>query len=110
MRGGGRKCTFTRYFKWLIALKRILLPTMHILLPNYTNLKTLGQFEKLVFVIMPTRENIRLIARSSLYNLPYMDSIGSLTCCNSAMTMDNKPVLDTNKFQKKPYFGICIML
>ena len=27
--------------------------------------KTLGQFEKLVFVIMPTRENIRLIARSS---------------------------------------------
>ena len=28
--------------------------------------KTLGQFEKLVFVIMQTRENIRLIARSSL--------------------------------------------
>ena len=24
--------------------------------------------------------------------------------------MDNKPVLDTNKFQKKPYFGIYIML
>ena len=29
-------------------------------------LKTLGQFENLVFVIMSTRENIRLIARSSL--------------------------------------------
>ena len=28
--------------------------------------KTLGQFENLVFVIMSTRENIRLIARSSL--------------------------------------------
>ena len=27
--------------------------------------KTLGQFENLVFVIMSTRENIRLIARSS---------------------------------------------
>ena len=29
-------------------------------------LKTLGQFENLVFVIMSTRENIRLIARCSL--------------------------------------------
>ena len=28
--------------------------------------KTLGQFENLVFVIMSTRENIRLIARTSL--------------------------------------------
>ena len=28
-------------------------------------LKTLGQFENSVFVIMSTRENIRLIARSS---------------------------------------------
>ena len=28
-------------------------------------LKTLGQFENLVFVIMSTRENIRLIARTS---------------------------------------------
>ena len=32
-------------------------------------LKTLGQFENLVFVIMSTRENIRLIARSSLVSL-----------------------------------------
>ena len=31
-------------------------------------LKTLGQFENLVFVILLTRENIRLIARSSLSN------------------------------------------
>ena len=30
-------------------------------------LKTLGQFENLGFVIMSTRENIRLIARASLY-------------------------------------------
>ena len=48
------------------GLKRILLLTMHILLLNYTNFKTLGQFENLVFVITSTRENIRLIARSSL--------------------------------------------
>ena len=42
------------------------LPSMHILLPNYTYLKkTLGQFENLVFVIMSTRENIRLIAKTS---------------------------------------------
>ena len=40
---------------------------MHILLLNYTNFKkTLGHFENLVFVIMSTRENIRLIARTSL--------------------------------------------
>ena len=36
--------------------KRILLPAMHTLLPNYTNLKTLGKFENLVFLIMSTRE------------------------------------------------------
>ena len=49
-------------------MKRILLLTMHILLPNYTNFKkkTLGKFENLVFVIMSTRENIRLIARTPL--------------------------------------------
>ena len=35
------------------------------LLLNCTNFKTLGQFENLVFVIMSTRENIRLIARTS---------------------------------------------
>ena len=38
--------------------------TMYILLPNHTNFKTLGQFENLMFIIMSTRENIRLIARA----------------------------------------------
>ena len=33
-------------------------------------LKTLGQFENLVFVLMSTRENICLIARTSLSNYP----------------------------------------
>ena len=33
---------------------------------NSPILKTLGQFENLGFVIMPTRENIRLIARTPL--------------------------------------------
>ena len=37
---------------------------MHILLPKQTILKTLGQFENLAFVMMSTRENIRLIARA----------------------------------------------
>ena len=41
--------------------------TLHILLPNHTNFKdkTRVQFENLVFVIMSTRENTRLIARAS---------------------------------------------
>ena len=40
--------------------------SMHILLPKQTDLKkTLGQFENLGFVIMSTRENVRLIARGS---------------------------------------------
>ena len=34
-------------------------------------LKTLGQFENLVFVIMSTRENIRLIARTSWQSHTY---------------------------------------
>ena len=42
--------------------------TMHILLPNSTNFKTFRQFENLVFVIMSTRENICLIARTPLEN------------------------------------------
>ena len=37
---------------------------MHILLLNYTNLKTFWQFENFVFVIMPTWENIHLMART----------------------------------------------
>ena len=47
-------------------MKRNLLPAMHILLPNYTNFKNIRAIENLVFAIMLTRENIRLIARSSL--------------------------------------------
>ena len=39
---------------------------MHILLQKQSNLKILGQFENLGFVIMPTRENLRLIARALL--------------------------------------------
>ena len=45
-------------------------------------LKTLGQFENLVFVIMSTRENIRLIARSSL-ELVYEKKNGSLVFSGS---------------------------
>ena len=41
--------------------------SMHILLPKQSNFKKmLGQFENLGFVIMSTRENIRLIARAPL--------------------------------------------
>ena len=39
---------------------------------NSPILKTLGQFENLGFVIMSTRENIRLIARAPLELLPYI--------------------------------------
>ena len=51
---------------------------MHILLPNYTKLKkTLGQFENLVFVIMSTRENICLIART-----PWITDSFMIRFCN----------------------------
>ena len=39
---------------------------IHIILTKETNFKSLGLFENLAFVIMSTRENIRLIARASL--------------------------------------------
>ena len=39
--------------------------TIHIILRKQTNFKSLGIFEDLAFVIMSTRENIRLIARAS---------------------------------------------
>ena len=55
-------------------MKRTLLPTMHILLPNCTNLKTLAHLENLMFVIMSTRENTRLIARTSSIFGPVMES------------------------------------
>ena len=38
--------------------------SMHILQPKQSNFKILGQFENLGFVIMSTRENIHLIART----------------------------------------------
>ena len=38
---------------------------IHIILRKQTNFKSLGIFENLAFVIMSTRENIRLIARAS---------------------------------------------
>ena len=44
---------------------------MYILLLNYTLLK----FENLVFVIIPTRENIRLFART-----PFQGNTGTLKC------------------------------
>ena len=40
--------------------------SMHILLRNSPILRILGQFENLGFVIMSTRENIRVIARTPL--------------------------------------------
>ena len=46
------------------SLWDVFMLTMHILLPATPNLKTLGQFGNLVFVIMSTRANIRLIART----------------------------------------------
>ena len=46
--------------------KSILMLTLHILLPNRTNLKKRVQFENMVFVIVSTRENTRLTARASL--------------------------------------------
>ena len=45
-------------------------------------LKTLGQFENLVFVIMSTRENIRLIARTSSCT---SDTAASLVCFSISM-------------------------
>ena len=60
---GSRKYTFSRCCK---HFETYFLLTMHSLLLNYTNFeKTLGHFENLVFVIMSTRENIHLIARTS---------------------------------------------
>ena len=71
MRGGSRRRKFSRLCKLLIALKPILMLSMHILLRNSPILKILGQFENLGFVIMSTRENIRLIARTPLRNVKF---------------------------------------
>ena len=71
MRGGGRKCTFTRYFieTYFVAYYAYFTAKLH------QFKKTLGQFEKLVFVIMQTRENIRLIARSSFQYIHVASSV-----------------------------------
>ena len=66
MRGASRKCTFSRYCKWSIPLKLIFCLLCIFYYRTTPNLKTLGQFENLVFVIMSTRENIRLITRTPL--------------------------------------------
>ena len=60
MKGSCRKCTFSLYCNVFCCLLCIFnCQTTPVL-------KTLGQFENLVFAIMPTRENILLIARTSL--------------------------------------------
>ena len=46
--------------------------SVHILLPKQFDLKTFGQFENLGFVIMSTRENIRLIARAPYYEKRFL--------------------------------------
>ena len=53
-------------------------------------LKTLGQFENLVFVIMSTRENIRLIARTS-FDFAFLFWIVThhfLHICSRVMNLD----------------------
>ena len=63
--------------------------SMHILLPKSPILKTLGQFENLGFVIMSTRENIRLIARAPLRTTAKEN--GTL-CKNLNFVRTNEPV------------------
>ena len=51
-------------------LESILMLTLHIILPKQTNFKIIRLFENLAFVIMSSRENLRLIARASfIYKL-----------------------------------------
>ena len=54
--------------------KPILMLSMHILLPKQSNFKTLGQFENSGFLIMSTRENIRLIARAPCTTINLINS------------------------------------
>ena len=64
MRDGSRRRKFSQLCKRWIALKPILMLFVHILLPKQSNFKNIRAFENLGFVIMSTRENIRLIARA----------------------------------------------
>ena len=67
-----------------------------ILLPKQTNFKKkLGQFENLGFVIMSTRENIRLIARAPLSEFIILPNLHLCT---------QKPVSATNF---RPFGEIC---
>ena len=83
--------------------------SMHILLPKQSNLKTLGQFENLGFVIMSTRENIHLIARAPYICsvLPYEMAASSCNVCVTEKKQTNllhtrtiskmaKPLIETN--------------
>ena len=79
MRGGSRKCTFTRYCKWWIALKRILLPTMYILLPNYTNFENIRAIWKFGVCNHVNYGKICLIARTSLPFLVARGLLGGVT-------------------------------
>ena len=42
----GNVLEMKRFCKWWITLKRILLPAVHILLPNYTNFKNIRVIQK----------------------------------------------------------------
>ena len=61
MRGGSRKRKFSR-----LCFETYFDANYTYYNPNKQILKSLGLFENLAFVIMSTRENIRLIARASL--------------------------------------------
>ena len=43
--------------------------SMFILLPNHNNFKYKDKFENLAFVIMPIRENVRLISKTPLHSV-----------------------------------------
>ena len=60
---------------------------MHILLPNYTNFFKKGQFEKSVFVIMSTRESIRLMARNLKFEIVMICS-GSILFSKEGMNFE----------------------
>ena len=61
----------------IYCLKRILMLTLHILLPKCTILKTRVQFENLVFVIMTTS---RRVAEIQIFEKTYLIVIKDETC------------------------------
>ena len=55
---------------------------MFVLLSNHAIiLKTLGQFENLVFVIMPIWENVRIVSRTRFHDICYTQFVLGL-CVN----------------------------